>query len=285
MIKQCITRIGQNWSLALPLVLMIGLAFALMHSLFLLRALGNEVVSSLEKKITLSVYIKEDADPFLVGNLVAALEKRPDVVAPVIYTSQEDAWRMVSRNLSLENSLLSKYDFSLPASITVTPISAAAVGPIEEFIGKEGKALLAESTPTSAKRTKLTNDMVQFIEDLRKKLLYTTAVFMGLFVIMIVALVACLAHLHLKSRSPELHVLHAMSASTDHVKKLLTAEASIVALLGCALGIVLIQLLPLPQVGIRLELNLLLGQTLVFVGLSTILTLGLTHLHFRHENR
>ena len=151
-------NITRNWTTTLPTIIVMAITLTMFHSSFLFIRKRRKCSKS-PTKYSITVYLKDDADPFEVGNVITELEQREDVVKPVSYTSKEQAWKLISKTFSLDTALLEKYKFSLPATLTITPRQLEDTGNIKIFLNENAKNLLKSlSDPRTKQKCFGSND-------------------------------------------------------------------------------------------------------------------------------
>src|SRR3989338_11586601 len=95
----------RNGTVALPTILVLALVLTLLHGTLALFSQAEAAVANLQQKFSFTVYLKDDADPVQIGNLITVLEQRSDIKPPVIYTSKEAAWEIINKTFALDPTL------------------------------------------------------------------------------------------------------------------------------------------------------------------------------------
>jgi cell division transport system permease protein len=284
-LKKSASNIARNWITTIPTILVIAIVLLLFHRLLLAHLQANEALKGIQQKFSITVYLKDDADPFAVGNVIAALEERSDVVAPVIYTSKEEAWKTMSKAFSLDNDLLQKYKFSLPASITITPTDPQNTASIEAYLDTNAGQLLRDPLTTGAKQKNITNQMIEFINNVKESTLKTIVLFIILFLFGGALLISSTIHLAISSRHKEIAIMKLVGASYSKIILPFVIEGILLGILAFLLyaGLVLLMPSQFSALITKPSLNAFLFEcvaVIVLSGLSSYLT---TVFHIRKK--
>ena len=275
----------RNWVTALPTILVLALVATMFHSLLVMHQQAAAALQRIEQKFSLTIYLKDGADSFEVGNLVAELEKRNDVLLPVIYTSKEQAWELMSKTFSLDNELLKKYQFSLPASITITPRTLADSAHIENFLQTSAAHLLKDPLTSKDKQKNLTGQMLEFLQSIRTSMLRTMLFFIMLFVIGGTLLVSSTIHLAITSRHREISIMKLVGAKYSTVTTPFVVEGIFISIAAFMVHFLLIVFLPFGWSATRFQLNALAFEGLAMMSLSAIVSYLTTVFHIHKKTR
>ncbi|MBI2453608.1 hypothetical protein HYV58_00325, partial [Candidatus Peregrinibacteria bacterium] len=161
-LRQALENALRSWTTTIPTVLVIALVLTMFHGLLSLHAQAQDMLRSVAKNFSFTVYLKDSADALEIANLKLALEQRSDVVPPVTYTSRESASEAAKKMFGLEPSLLQNNNFSLPASITITPQNPEDSYAIEAFLKEEAAALIQDPLAGQEPQKSLTRQMIAF---------------------------------------------------------------------------------------------------------------------------
>lgn len=267
---------------ALPTVLVIAIVLTMFHGLLAVHDRANSALQNLQKKFSITVYLKDDADPFEVGNLITALEQRPDVIKPVSYTSKEEAWKTMSETFSLDTNLLQKYKFSLPASLTITPRKLDDAALIQAFLETNGKNLISNPLVAQNKQADITNQMMQFVQNVRNATLRNIVLFILLFVIGGALLLSSAIHLAITSRHTEINIMKLVGASYGAITTPFVIEGLILSVLSFILHLIFLAVLPL-GFGIGAYPNALLLEFAAIILLSSVVSWLTTMIYIKKK--
>lgn len=276
--KSC-ENLLKNWATALPTILVIALVLTMFHGLLSVNSQAKTALQNIQQKFSITIYLKDDADPFEVGNLITALEERPDIRKPVIYTSKEEAWKIMSKTFSLDNELLKKYKFSLPASLTITPTLPENTPAIESFLETTAKYLLKDSSLSKQKQKNITAQMVDFIKTVEDSTLQTLLFFIVFFVIGGALLISSTIHLAINTRHKEIAIMKLIGAAHSSIMLPFIIEGFLISIAAFVLNMLLVFLL-MPEIG---SLNALLFEfmAVVLLGAGASYLTALVHIKRR----
>lgn len=282
MLKRALENLVKAWMTTLPTMLILAIVLTLFHLLLSVHSRAQTSIDSLQKKLTIVVYIKDDADPFEVTRFQEAIAARSDVVPPVVYTSREDAQRLLSKTISLDTQLLERYNFSLPASLTITPQSPASVEELQAFIAELGKNIV-RTTPggTQEGRSKLTSSMVDFLSTLDVRITRTLFIFIVLFTIGGILLMASALHLSITKRHREIGIMTLIGAGQNTIVKPFILEGMAMGIGAFLIHLFFILLMPFVTVSSTFHLNALLFELMGILALTSLTSYVVARLHIR----
>lgn len=283
LLRKSIENIARNWLVAVPTILVIAIVLTMFHGLLVIHDGAQKALKGVQQKFSLTVYLKDDADPFEVGNVITELEKASAVVPPVTYTSKEAAWNMMSKTFSLDNELLKKYKFSLPASLTITPRTPEDASEIESFL-QTNAANLMQSTPSkNDKQKNITNQMVEFVEGVQRTTQRTLLFFILLFIVGGALLVSSTIHLAITSRRLEINIMKLVGASFAKITMPFVIEGLVLSIIAFATHAILLVTVPVGLAMTNMQLNALAFEFLATIVLGTVVSYLTATLHLRKK--
>ncbi|MFA6521389.1 MAG: permease-like cell division protein FtsX [Candidatus Gracilibacteria bacterium] len=253
------------------------------HGMILVHENAKNTLKNIQQKFSITVYLKDDADPFEVGNTITSLEDRSDIVSPVTYTSKEAAWEMMSKTFSLDNELLKKYKFSLPASLTITPKNPSDVPQIEAFLQTNAANILKDSATMQDKQKNITNQIVEFVQSVEKTTQSTLIFFIILFVLGGALLLSSTIHLAITSRHTEINIMKLVGSSHSTIILPFVIEGLLVSIIAFLVNLVILALLPISIINVKLHLNALLFEFIATILLGVIVSYLTTLFHIRKK--
>lgn len=274
----------RNWATTIPTVLVIAIVLILFHRLLLTHLQANEALKNIQQKFSITIYLKDDADPFAVGNLITSLEERSYVIKPVTYTSKEEAWKIMSKAFSLDSDLMQKYQFSLPASLTITPKDPSDTPKIQTFLENNARQLLKEPLDSKTKQKSIAEQMMDFINNVRNSTLKTILLFIVLFLVSGSLLISFSIHLAVNSRHREISIMKLVGASYQKIIIPFVLEGVEIGIIAYA--IFLLVMLLSPETTLLAEkpsLNAFLLEFVIVVALSGIASYLTTLFHIRKK--
>jgi cell division transport system permease protein len=244
--QKALENLLRNWTISLPTILIAALVLILGTTLFSVNRSANDILADIKQKLSMTIYLKDDADPFEVGALITSLESRKDVIPPVIYTSKEEAWKTLNNSFSIDSSLLEKYKFSLPASLTLTPRNASDVPLIETFIDDTAKGILASTSLSKDKQKSVTQKMADFIKTVQQSTTNILAFIIILFIGGGALLISSAIHLAITTRHKEITIMKLVGASQKRIALPFIIEGVLITVFAFALHFAVVLTLPLP---------------------------------------
>lgn len=283
-LRAAFENLTRNFASALPAILMIAVLTTLFHSTLTLHSKATETLDLLRQKFSLTVYLKDDADPFQAGNLISALEKRRDV-ATVVYTSKEAAFKEMSKTFSFDPALLERYKFSLPASITVTLEKPEDGKSVEQFIQSEAPNLLK---PEAFAKDKAQQDLLEktgaFVARLREGTVGAVFLFLILTVVIASLSIATTIHLAFVTRHREMSIMKLVGASRKHMMKPFLIEALLIIGAAFCLHLIFSFLIAPGPLTTRFHLNAFVIELFVLLLLSALVSYATVALHLRRHS-
>ncbi len=269
----------RNWTTAVPTILVMAIVLTMFHGVLMVHEKAQNIVDAIQQKFSITIYLKDDADPFEVGKIITELEQRTDVTKPVSYTSKEAAWNLMSKTFSLDNELLKKYRFSLPASLTITPVSPKNARLIEIFLEERVGHLLKDPMETQGKQKNVTNQMLEFIQNIEDTAQKTLAFFILLFIAGGALLMSSTIHLAIASRHLEINIMKLVGASGSKIAAPFVVEGLILSVSAFVLHLALITILPIVVQNTPLHLNALVAEFAAIIVLGALVSYLTTALH------
>lgn len=273
----------RQWIITIPTILVIASTLTIFHGLLTLHDRAQIALQEMQQKFSITVYLRDDADPFEVGNLITALEERKDVIKPVVYTSKEAAWELMSKTFALDNELLKKYKFSLPASLTITPANLDGVPRLEAFLETNAKQLLKDPLISKDKQKNIANQMFAFVQSVKNAALKTIILFTALFIFGGALMIASAIHLAFVSRHLEINIMKLVGASYSNISSPFVVEGIMIGLLAFILHLILLLTLPFSISKNSFHLNAILLELLAVLALAGSASYLTVRLHLRKK--
>ncbi len=242
-IRHTLEHLRKNWRIGLPVILVIAFAFLLLNLLLFTNQVGNGFLSTMKGSLSFTLYLKEDIDPFTLKRLMEDLERRPDVMQPVVYTSPEEALQKFG-NSQGERSL--SEDSTLPGTLIVTPKEPGKRETIEAFLLQSPYrpfiSIAANSGATAEGKTyaRVTSQ----IERLQKLIRGIMLMLLGFASLVIVVVIFVSIKLGSDSRKRELVIMKMVGASPYFLEFPYLLEAMIYSVFGLVSGSILFFLTP-----------------------------------------
>lgn len=234
----------RHWTVALPTVLVIAITLSMFHSLLAVRERSQGIFQMLQQKFEITVYLKDNADPFEIGTLITALEERADVTPPVLYTSKEAAWEKFKKTFSLGSELSDAYRVSLPASIQIKPAKPEDAPRIYAFLAQEASNLLKDPFDAGKQEELVSTQVLEFIQQTYRNTVKTLTLFIFLFALGSIVLLACTVSLGTTSRHLEMSIMKLVGAERSFISAPFVTEGVFLGFFGFLIFLVLLLLSP-----------------------------------------
>lgn len=280
---KALENIVRNWVTTIPTIMIMAIVLTMFHGLVIVQDNAKKTLEGVSQKFSITIYLKDNTDTLRVGNLISELENRPDVIAPVVYTSKEAAWETMNKSLALDPTLLSKYKFSLPASITITPRRPEDGARIEEYMQAQAPALLQDPTATKEKQKNVTRQMTEFIQNIQNAIERTLLLFIIFFVGGGALLIGSAVHVAITSRHLEMNIMKLVGASVSRITNPFVIEGVLLSLIAFSLHLLLLTILPIEMKNSKLYLNALLFEFAATVALGAISSYITTIFHINRK--
>lgn len=280
-IKSAWKNLRRNYEAAFAAMLVIGLALTMLHGFILINAKASATLAALSQKFSFTVYLRDDADPFEVGKLITALEERPEVAPPVVFTSKEAAFEFVKKNFSLDPSFISTYRLSLPASLQITPRKIEDTTKIESFLEGKWRNLLRDPFASKEKQQVLAKDMLSFIKSVQRSSVKTILFFIVFGIFAFTLLQTLTLHLAFLSRRVEIAALKLIGESRTRLAMPFIFESVMIGIGAFALHVVLTFLIPFEFGTARVLANILILELMGVFFLSVLTGFIVSYLHLR----
>lgn len=277
-------NILRNWVIALPTILVMAIVLTMFHGLLVVYNKAQETIQSTSQKFSITVYLKDSADPFAVGDLINSLEKRSDVVVPVVFTSKEAALEMMQKNFFVDSNLLKKYKFSLPASLTITLKNPDDTVKIEAFLQTNAANILQDPTVTKDKQKAIASQMLDFIKNVKDTTSRTLVFFILFFIIGGTLLLSSTIHMAISARHVEIGIMKLVGASSSKITTPFVVEGALLGLFAFAVHFVLLAILPIPITDKTLHFNALILEFAAIMLLSVTVSYLTTVFHIKKKH-
>ena len=265
-------NIVRNWITTVPTMFVIALVLTMFHGLLVVHERAVETIQSVEKKFSITVFLRDDSDPFEIGNLINALEQRKDVVKPVTYITKEKAWELMSKTFELDADLLKKYSFSLPASLTITPRTPVDTDAINAFLQTKAQNLIKDPASLKDKQKNVTTQMINFIQTVQNTTIRTMLFFILVFVVGGTLLLSSTVHLAISARSSEISIMKLVGATYGTIIAPFVIEGVMISLMAFGIHLLLLLALPFERLSGTLNANALLLEFVAVVALGTVVS-------------
>ena len=232
----------RNWVMSLVAVSIIYISLLLVGAFFLMSSVLNEMASSFESKVSVQVFLKDDAVPADVTALQASIRKMPNVKS-IAYVTKEQALATFKERTKNTPQLVEQLrNNPLPASIEVALVSPREVQGVVDLIVKNPLTAKVVKTPANLGTAKDTD--IKYGQNVVEALFAATGVvrlfaagFLGLLLIVSLVLIGNTIRLAIYSRRREIGIMRLVGASNWFIRTPFLLEGVLQALIGSILAI------------------------------------------------
>jgi cell division transport system permease protein len=232
----------RNWVMSLVAVSIIYIALLLVGTFFLMSSVVNEMASSFESKVTVSVFIKDDAVDTDVAALKTAIQGMPNVKG-ITYLTKDQALSIFKERTKNSPQLVENLrNNPLPASIEVALVDPRQVQGVVDLIVKN--PLTAKVVKTPATLGTPANSDIKYGQNVVTDLFKATGVvriFAAGFLILLLGvslvLIGNTIRLAIYSRRREIGIMRLVGASNWFIRTPFLLEGVLQSLIGSILAI------------------------------------------------
>jgi cell division transport system permease protein len=232
----------RNWVMSLVAVSIIYISLLLVGAFFLMSSVINEMASSFESKVSIQVFLKDDAADTDVQALQAAIQQMPNVKS-IAYVTKDQALAIFKERTKNTPQLVEQLrNNPLPASIEVALVSPREVQGVVDLIVKNPLTAKVVKTPANLGTPKDTD--IRYGQNVVEALFAATGVvrlfalgFLILLLIVSLVLIGNTIRLAIYSRRREIGIMRLVGASNWFIRTPFLLEGVLQALIGSVLAI------------------------------------------------
>jgi len=232
----------RNWVMSLVAVSIIYISLLLVGAFFLMSSVINEMATSFESKVSIQVFLKDDAVPADVQALQASIQKMPNV-KNISYVTKEQALAIFKERTKNTPQLVEQLrNNPLPASIEVALVNPREVQGVVDLIVKDPLTAKVVKTPANLGTAKDTD--IKYGQNVVEALFAATGVvrlfaagFLGLLLVVSLVLIGNTIRLAIYSRRREIGIMRLVGASNWFIRTPFLLEGVLQALIGSILAI------------------------------------------------
>lgn len=212
-------------------------------TIILLSLIANatfaNTIEQITSKIDVSVYLKDSVDENKAHELMADLQKLPNVER-VSYVSKEEVLSKYLKDNSQNVDLLSavsQTDNPLPATIRIKPRDLNKLDDIKTYLSKKNIASLQSDQPSYSGDRKEAIDKITHATNILQRV--------GIFAVLLFALISVLIifntiQMAIFNRRDELTIMRLLGASTWYIRGPFVVESIIYGILSAIISVLLI---------------------------------------------
>jgi len=270
LIQKAWENIVKNSVVTIPSVIIISIVLFLFNSLLGVQQKTDETLNRLQQKFSITFFLKNDVDSFTITKLISELESRADVIAPVKFTSQDEARAFIEKAFSINPDTISTSELSLPPSITVTPRSPSDVERIESFVKNLGKNILNEASMSQETQKNITNQMSIFLKEIEDTTQRAVLFFIFVFIITGFLLIGSSISITMSSHSKEISIMKLVGAHFGTITNPYIVEGVMLGFFAFIISVIATLLFGTVIIGDRIALNALLFELIGVIGISAL---------------
>jgi cell division transport system permease protein len=232
----------RNWVMSLVAVSIIYISLLMVGAFFLVSSVINDMAASFESKVSIQVFLKDDAADTDVQGLQAAIQKMPNVKS-IAYVTKDQALAIFKERTKNTPQLVEQLrNNPLPASIEVALVSPREVQGVVDLIVKDPLTAKVVKTPANLGTPKDTD--IRYGQNVVEALFAATGVvrlfaaaFLILLIIVSLVLIGNTIRLAIYSRRREIGIMRLVGASNWFIRTPFLLEGVLEALIGSILAI------------------------------------------------
>jgi cell division transport system permease protein len=241
-IRETWSSFRRNWVMSLVAVSIIYIALLLVGTFFLVSSVVNEMATSFESKVTVSVFLKDAATTADVTSMQAAIRAMPNVKS-ITYVTKDQALQIFKDRTKDSPQLVENLrNNPLPASIEVQLVDPRQVQGVVDLIVKNPVTAKVVKTPATLGTP--ANGDIKYGQNVVTDLFKATGVvrifaagFLILLLVVSLVLIGNTIRLAIYSRRREIGIMRLVGASNWFIRTPFLLEGVLQALIGSILAI------------------------------------------------
>ena len=244
-IREALKGFARNLSTALGSIVTIFLSLLIIGVFFVGGVVVDNIVESIESKVSITAYIAddaEDADIQALQNYISGL----DGVASVSFTSKDQALENFKNSMTSNPEIVEQLDGQnpLPASIDIELSEAQEVKTIADQIeANETFRAICDNPEDPADSLKYGQKTVEKLFALTNYIRYIGIALIALLVFIAFVFINNTIRLSILARRKEIAIMRLVGASNNFIRGPFTMEGALHAIIGAALAMGCLQLL------------------------------------------
>ena len=247
-VRESIQNFQRNWVMTLGAVITIYLSLLLVGVFLVTGAVVNNIVKSVEDKVTIEVFLKDGAatadvtalqNKLLADPLVGVQNPDQKIRGSVSYTTKDQAMAKFKKSMSSSPEILDQLENNpLPASLDITLADSHNVEALAAQIKVDPLFIKIAENPAKPEES------IKYGQDIVKKLFAFTRVIriMGFAIVGMLAVVSLIfinntIRLAIYARRKEIGIMRLVGASNWFIRTPFLLEGVLQALIGAGLAI------------------------------------------------
>jgi cell division transport system permease protein len=238
-VRETLSSFRRNWVMSLVAVSIIYISLLLVGAFFLTSSVLNSMMSSVESKVSVQVFVKDGAAPNDVNSLQADILKMADVKG-VTYVSKEEALKRFTARMKNTPQIIEQLRGNpLPASLEVQLTDPRKVQSVVDLIVKDpnlGNVVKNPARPLDSD-IKYGQNVVEALFKATNVVRIFAAAFLILLIIVSLVLIGNTIRLAIYSRRREIGIMRLVGASNWFIRTPFLLEGILQALIGSLMAL------------------------------------------------
>lgn len=236
--RESVINFRRNWVMSLGAVITIYLSLLLVGISLATGVIVNEIVQSVEEKVTIQIFLKDGAATEDVQALQAFIDADP-LVATTDYTSKEEALEKFKEQMAESPEIFEQIeDNPLPASLDVTlndPREVQAM--VDKIKASELFTAVADRPDDPEESLKYGQQVVEKLFSLTRVVRIVEIVFIIMLAVVSLIFINNTIRLAIYARRKEIGIMRLVGASNWFIRTPFLMEGVIQAIIGAVLAI------------------------------------------------
>jgi len=242
-LKEAGTSFKRNWVMSFGAIVTIFLSLLLIGVSLLIGNVADSLITTTEQKVTIQLFIKDDASQTDVQNLQRKLDTDP-LVKRVDYVSKAQALQRFKTQMSQSQDIINGLEGNpLPASLDIELRDAHNVSKVVSTIKAEPefKRIYSPSTPNDPDSAlRYGQDIVQRLFNFTKVIRVVGVVFIVMLAVVSLIFINNTIRMAIFARRNELSIMRLVGASNWFIRMPFIFEGMLQAIVGAILAIAVI---------------------------------------------
>ncbi|MBQ6585823.1 MAG: ABC transporter permease, partial [Coriobacteriales bacterium] len=238
-IKEAFINFKRNWSTSLGAVITIFLSLFVIGIFMIAGVMVEKVVESVEDKVSIQVFISDDADSKDVDALKTWVNNLP-YVSNVKYTSKEEALEKFTTTMTSNPEIIEQLDGTnpLPASLDIDLVDVSQANNVaEQILNNETFLRVADRPDNPAESIKYGQDTVTKLVKVTTAIRYAGLGLVALLVFVTFIFINNTIRLAILARRKEISIMRLVGASNGFIRGPFIMESILQALIAAGLAI------------------------------------------------
>ncbi|MCL2655226.1 MAG: permease-like cell division protein FtsX [Coriobacteriia bacterium] len=251
-IKEAATSFKRNWVMSIGGIVTIFLSLLLIGVSLLIGSAANSLITGTESKVTIEVYIKDDANQTDVEGLQRKLQTN-SLVKQVNYISKDQAMQIFKEQMKKSPDVINNLEGNpLPASLKIELHDAHDVNKVVDSIKAAPEFKKVCDRPDSPDSSlHYGQDIVQRLFNFTRVIRVVGVVFIVMLAVVSLIFINNTIRMAIYARRNELSIMRLVGASNWFIRMPFIFEGMIQSIIGALLAIgviMLIQFVALPKI-------------------------------------